>query len=197
MPLAAMLRSLTDNLETGRSVVAHIGYEALSSTTKARLLASVSEDRLHIHWTPVGRARLASMPAPIRAYDHVSPAMVVIPLAPFIVPWIFGTAYHETTGITQVLFLVTSALFVGHTALIVANALRLDRLAISIVAGGVIANIVLNAMTIPQWGPIGAAWTTVATESLIAVGLLLVIERRLRERTGAQADATMSPEWLP
>lgn len=122
-------------------------------------------------------------------------AALVIPLAPLVVPWIFGAAYREATAITQVLFLVTPALFAGHTAMTVANALRLDRSAIGIVTTGVIANIALNAMIIPQWGPIGAAWTTVATESLIAAGLLLAIERRLRQRIGAQADSTLSPEW--
>jgi O-antigen/teichoic acid export membrane protein len=124
-------------------------------------------------------------------------AIAVIPLASFIVPWIFGADYREATAITQVLFLVTPALFAGQIAITVANAMQIDRSAIGIVATGVIANIVLNAVIIPQWGAIGAAYTTVVTESLIAVGLMLVIERRLRERIGAQADATLSPEWQP
>lgn len=121
-------------------------------------------------------------------------ATVVILLAPFIVPWIFGAAYREATAITQVLFLVTPALFAGQTAITVANALRLDRPAITIVTIGVITNIILNAMIIPQWGAIGAAYTTVATESLIAVGLLVVIERGLREKISAHTDATISSE---
>jgi len=122
-------------------------------------------------------------------------AIDVILLAPFIVPWIFGAAYGETIAITQILFLVTPALFAGQTALTVANAMHLDRPAIGIVAAGVIANITLNALIIPQWGAIGAAYTTVATESLIAAGLILLIERKLSVRIGAQADAPMSPEW--
>ncbi|MBU1191688.1 MAG: oligosaccharide flippase family protein [Gammaproteobacteria bacterium] len=125
-------------------------------------------------------------------------AFVVIPLAPFIVPWIFGAAYSEATVITQILFLVTPALFIGQMAVTVANALRLDRPAIGIVTMGLIANILLNAMIIPQWGAIGAAYTTVATESLIAVGLLFVIERGLRERISAHADADetrLSERW--
>lgn len=121
-------------------------------------------------------------------------ALVVIPLAPFIVPRIFGAAYREATAITQILFLVTPALFAGQMAVTVANALRLDRPAIGIVTAGLIANIALNAMVIPQWGPIGAAYTTVATESLIAVGLFLVIEHRLKKRISTQADTVMSPE---
>jgi len=125
-------------------------------------------------------------------------AFVVIPLAPFIVPWIFGAAYSEATVITQILFLVTPALFIGQMAVTVANALRLDRPAIGIVTMGLIDNILLNAMIIPQWGAIGAAYTTVATESLIAVGLLFVIERGLRERISAHADADetrLSERW--
>ncbi len=113
-------------------------------------------------------------------------ALVVIPLATLIVPLIFGVDYLEAVAITQVLFLVTPALFAGQMMITVANAMHLDRRAIGIVAIGVATNIGLNAMVIPQWGAIGAAYTTVATESLIAVGLLLVIERRLGERISTQ-----------
>lgn len=116
-------------------------------------------------------------------------ALVVIPLAPFIVPRIFGAAYSEATAIAQILFLVTPALFAGQMAVTAANTLHLDRPAIYIVTMGLIANIALNAMIIPQWGAIGAAYTTVATESLIAVGLLFVIERGLRKQISVHADA--------
>lgn len=86
MPLATMLRSLANNLGAGRSVVAHIIYEALSSATRARLQASVPEDRLHIRWTPVGHVELASLPAPIRVYDHISPASYFRLLLPDLLP---------------------------------------------------------------------------------------------------------------
>lgn len=124
-------------------------------------------------------------------------SMVVMPLAPLIVPWIFGADYSEAIAITQVVFLVTPALFAGFTAMTVANALQLDRSAIGIATTGVIANISLNAIIIPQWGAIGAAWTTVATELLIAVGLILIIERRLGNMISMQSDSIMSPEWRP
>ena len=86
MPLAVMLRSLLDNLEAGRSVVAHILFGALSSASMARLQASVPTDRLHIEWTPVGHAELASESAPIRVYDHISPASYFRLLLPDLLP---------------------------------------------------------------------------------------------------------------
>lgn len=81
-----MLRSLIDNLETGRSVVAHILFKTLSSATRERLQASVPTERLHIEWTPVGRAEFTSESAPIRSYDHISPASYFRLLLPDLLP---------------------------------------------------------------------------------------------------------------
>ena len=122
-------------------------------------------------------------------------SLVVIPLAPIVVPWLFGAGYRDTVVLTQVVFLVTPALFAGYTAMTVANALQIDRAAIMVVTTGVVANIALNALVIPQWGAIGAACITVATELLIAAGLMLVIERNLRIRIGQQADTELSSGW--
>ena len=124
-------------------------------------------------------------------------ALLVILLAPIIIPWIFGANYRAAIAVTQVVFLVTPALFAGYTAMTVANALRLDRPAIGIVTIGVLANISLNAIIIPQWGAIGAAWTTIATELLIAAGLIYTIERMLTNRINMHSDTTMSHGRLP
>lgn len=86
MPLAAMLRSLADNLGAGRSVIAHIMFETLSSATRARLEASAPTDRLHIQWTPVGHTGFASVSAPIRVYDHISPVSYFRLLLPELLP---------------------------------------------------------------------------------------------------------------
>ncbi len=86
MPLAVMLRSLTDNLGAGHSVIAHILFETLSSATRARLQASVPTDRLHIEWTPIGHTEFASKSAPIRVYDHISPASYFRLLLPDVLP---------------------------------------------------------------------------------------------------------------
>lgn len=121
-------------------------------------------------------------------------AGAVILLAPTMIPAIFGAAYGEATAIVQILFLVTPALFASQSAMTVANAMHIDRMAIGIVTAALTANVLLNAAVIPQWGAIGAAYTTVATESLMAVGLLLILERSLRQRIGAPVIA---PGWQP
>ncbi len=86
MPLAAMLCSLADNLGAGQSIVAHIIFETLSPENQTRLQASVPGDCLHINWTPVGEVELASMPAPIRTYDHISSASYFRLLLPKLLP---------------------------------------------------------------------------------------------------------------
>ncbi|MBU1191691.1 MAG: glycosyltransferase family 8 protein [Gammaproteobacteria bacterium] len=86
MPLAVMLRSLADNLGVGRSAVAHIMFDTLSSVARTRLQASVTTDRLHIQWIPVNHAGLASVSMPVRAYDHISPVSYFRLLLPDLLP---------------------------------------------------------------------------------------------------------------
>lgn len=81
-----MLRSLTDNLGAGRSVTAHIIFEALSSATRARLEASVPTDCLRIQWTPVVHTGPASASTPIRVYDHISAVSYFRLLLPELLP---------------------------------------------------------------------------------------------------------------
>ena len=86
MPLAVMLRSLADNLGVGRSAVAHIIFDTLSSVARTRLQASVTTDRLHIQWVPVNPVGCASVSTPIRAYDHISPVSYFRLLLPDALP---------------------------------------------------------------------------------------------------------------
>jgi Na+-driven multidrug efflux pump len=46
---------------------------------------------------------------------------------------------------------------------------------IKIMCAAAAFNILLNALVIPTWGGTGAAWTTLATETVIVIGLLLVL----------------------
>lgn len=86
MPLATMLRSLTTHLGAGRSVVAHILYDDLSSATKVRLQASVPEDRIRLRWTPVDHERLTSVLRQIYSFDHISSASYFRLLLPSLLP---------------------------------------------------------------------------------------------------------------
>lgn len=86
MPLAVMLRSLADNLGTGRSVVVHIMFDTLSPETRARLQASAPTDRLQIQWTSINHTGITSAFTPLRAYDHISPASYFRLLLPDVLP---------------------------------------------------------------------------------------------------------------
>jgi O-antigen/teichoic acid export membrane protein len=100
---------------------------------------------------------------------------LVVPGAYLIVPLVYGNEYQSSIPITQILFLAAPVLFVGQAAILVANALYLDRVAIVVAALGVIGNGGLNLFVIPRWGAVGAAWTTLASETFVTLGLLAAV----------------------
>jgi O-antigen/teichoic acid export membrane protein len=105
-----------------------------------------------------------------------------VPLASWIVPQIFGDSYDRTVDVARVLFLSAPALFLGHVATLVSYSIKLEKKAIVLLTGSVAANVLLNAWAIPSYGAIGAAWTTLATESAATVGMLVMIAMTLRSK---------------
>jgi O-antigen/teichoic acid export membrane protein len=114
---------------------------------------------------------------------------LLVPAAPFIVPTVYGDEYRSSIEIAQILFLATPALFIGQVALFLANSLYLDRVAILVTALGVLGNAGINLVAIPRWGAVGAAWTTFATETFVALSLVSVVLVCLRRK---QHDAAQS-----
>jgi O-antigen/teichoic acid export membrane protein len=116
-------------------------------------------------------------------------AAVVISTAGWILPWVWGDAYAQAIPVLRVLFLAAPAVFIAFITQLLVSALRLERSAIPAMLFAVVLNIALNAAAIPLWGAVGAAWTTLASEVLIAVLLLRLVQRgiRSRERTASQA----------
>lgn len=106
----------------------------------------------------------------------------VIAVAPWIIPLLFGADYPETISITQVLFLATPALFIGYAAIPINSSLRLDKQTLTIALVSVLLNVGLNLFVIPRWGAIGAAWSTLVTESLFSVGMLVLLASTLHAR---------------
>jgi O-antigen/teichoic acid export membrane protein len=120
-------------------------------------------------------------------------AVGVIAIAPWIVPLMFGADYPETVGITRVLFLATPALFIGYAAIPINSSLRLDRQTLVIAAASLTLNAVLNVFIIPRWGAIGAAWSTLASEVLFSIGMLMLLGYTLRGKAAtAQPDKLVS-----
>jgi O-antigen/teichoic acid export membrane protein len=109
-------------------------------------------------------------------------AITMVFLSAWIVPLAFGDSYGKTITVTQVLFLSAPALFLGHSVILIANSLNRIKEAIVILTCSVVGNTLLNALVIPIYGAIGAAWTTLITESMAALGILVVIKLVLRRK---------------
>lgn len=128
----------------------------------------------------------------------VAGAVVVIAGADLIIPLIFGPQFGTSVPILRVLFLAAPFVFIGFAGSFLAAALHLEKTTVKIVATAVVANIALNLFAIPQWGGLGAAWTTLATQALLAVWLLgLILRHSLARRAPAAAGPaeTEAADW--
>lgn len=105
--------------------------------------------------------------------------LAVIVLAPFMIPLVWGDAYDPSIPVLRILFLGLPALYVTFIGTFVAQALRLERNAVTVLIAGITINIVLNVVAIPRWGAEGAAWTSVVTELLLATSMAALVISRL------------------
>ena len=106
-------------------------------------------------------------------------ALVVVAAAGFLVPKAFGIKYLDSVPLVRVLYLTAPMLFTGLLAVALIHTLHLERYAIQAGIGCIIANVTLNAIAIPRWGPIGCAWITVITQTLWTVWLVVILYRHL------------------
>jgi O-antigen/teichoic acid export membrane protein len=110
----------------------------------------------------------------------------VISLAPVAVPAVWGSAYGTSIVIVRILFLGLPFLYVSYVSAFVAHALELERRVLGITAAAVVFNVSMNALVIPAWGAVGAAWTTVIGESLLALTLAALVVRAARRLPRAE-----------
>ena len=119
---------------------------------------------------------------------------VVILLAPILIPAVWGGQYGESIPILQVLFLAVPPLYLSSTGIFLANSLYLERTLIRVLVASLIGNIALNSLAIPQWGAIGAAWTTVVTEVVFALCVIGVILARVRQQQDPHVTRPIAQE---
>ena len=93
----------------------------------------------------------------------------------WIMTFVWGAAYEQGAGILRVLLLGTPLVYVVLIGVMLTIVLEREIALIKIMCAAAVFNILLNALVIPTWGGTGAAWTTLATETLIVIGLLLVL----------------------
>jgi O-antigen/teichoic acid export membrane protein len=116
-------------------------------------------------------------------------ALVVIAGADLIVPLVFGPRYPDTVPLVRILFLGTPILFTGLLAVALIHTLHLERQAIRAGAWCVAANVLLNAATIPIWGPTGAAVVSLGTQALWTVWLAKLVLGHLDASVPAESAA--------
>lgn len=115
-------------------------------------------------------------------------AAIVVPLAGWIVPLVWGARYAGSAPILQVLYLSVPPVYVAFVASFLASALHLERQAVRVLAVAAVVNIVANLFAIPRWGAVGAAWTTLATEALAAGWLTWLVAREVRRHAPAPVE---------
>ena len=119
-------------------------------------------------------------------------ALAVMAIAGLLVPLAFGAKYADSVPLVRVLYLTAPMLFTGLLAVSLVHTLHLERYAIQAAIGCIIANVSLNAVAIPRWGPIGCAWVTVITQTLWTVWLGRILYRHLGDSEADTAD--LAPE---
>lgn len=113
----------------------------------------------------------------------VGSAFVLFTWAGGILSLVWGRTYADAEPVARILFLAVPAVYVELSAVFLAGAVHLEGAAARVLAGALIANVLLNLAAIPRWGPEGAAWATLATESTTACVLVWLVRRRLAELT--------------
>lgn len=93
---------------------------------------------------------------------------------------VWGSAYAGTGVILRILFLSAPLVFIDLVGVMLAMALGQERWLMLLMGLATVFNVAANSIAIPQWGPEGAAWITLATEILITCGAALAIRRGVR-----------------
>jgi polysaccharide transporter, PST family len=108
-----------------------------------------------------------------------------------IIHLVFGADYDRSAPILRVLFYTVPALYLAFVGSVLANTLHLEKRMVYVMAFCLLTNVATNFYAIPRWGGVGAAWTTFATESLLAAWVLLMVLGELRRsRTSGAAEGT-------
>lgn len=113
-------------------------------------------------------------------------ALLTLPIATALVlapRWFLGLFGDEFKSADTVLLVLTAAQVIGVLGGSVASILAMtghERSLDKVIVGAVVGNIILNAVFIPRWGIVGAAWTQVITAVIWNGACLGLVWRRLR-----------------
>lgn len=108
-------------------------------------------------------------------------------IAPWVMPTIWGPDYIESGVVLRVLYLSVPMLWLGLVASFLAAALGREKAAAAGQGLSLAINLGMNAAIVPVLGAVGAAWTTLATQSALSLWLLLLIRATLKRKPSAHA----------
>lgn len=114
-------------------------------------------------------------------------AVAVAMAAPWVMPTIWGPEYVDSGPVLRVLYLSVPVLWIGLVGSFLAAALGRERAAALGQGLSLALNLGLNALLVPIMGAVGAAWTTLATQTALSLWLVFLIRRTLESRAAAGA----------
>jgi O-antigen/teichoic acid export membrane protein len=118
----------------------------------------------------------------------VAVSIVILASAGFVISLAWGHQYDEAVPVLRVLYLAVPTIYLGFVATFLAGALHLEAAAARVLGLCLLANVGLNLLAIPRWGPLGAAWTTVITETFATLWLLRLIRRAVQGKVAAAGE---------
>jgi O-antigen/teichoic acid export membrane protein len=99
--------------------------------------------------------------------------------AGWIVPLLYGSSYAGAVAPFRILLLAYPMMSLNHALTCQLIGWHGHRAYAAICAAGLLFNVAANAAVLPAFGTLGAAWTTVATELVIAVGCVASLSSRV------------------
>jgi len=129
----------------------------------------------------------------------IAMAAAVFFLSPWIILTVYGDQYTQAIPVLRVLMLTVPLMYAGFCGQFMANAMHLEKKVVIVSLVCLVANIAANALVIPRFGSLGAAWTTLGTEALAMVGVGVLVMRRLAygRRQDALTEQSNGPDADP
>jgi O-antigen/teichoic acid export membrane protein len=86
---------------------------------------------------------------------------------------VYTSTYDDSAQVLRVLYLSVPGLYTATVAMLLAASTMRERRAVFITAVGVALNVACNLVAIPRYGALGAAWVTVASQTFVALWLIV------------------------
>jgi O-antigen/teichoic acid export membrane protein len=100
---------------------------------------------------------------------------ITVAVSPLAIAVVYGGRYPDAVPMLRVLALAVPLFFVNYALTHQVIAWNGQRAYLAIALAALIANVTANLALVPAYGGLGAAWATIATETIVASGCLIVL----------------------